>query len=60
MVNSKTDKKQIKSFYHQDDNQQRLHDELLNDKLFDKLTEYSKVKVVEQSTNELRKEHINK
>ena len=34
--------------------------EKLNDKLFDKLIGYSKVKVVEQSTNELRKEHINK
>ena len=48
--------KQIKSYYKKNDNKQRLFDELLNDKLFDKLTEYTKIKVVEQSTNELRKQ----
>jgi len=28
---------------------------MLNEKLFEKLSEYAKVKVVEKSTNELRK-----
>ena len=31
------------------------NDNLLNDKLFEKLTNYATIKVVERSTNELRK-----
>ncbi len=31
---------------------------LLNEKLFDKLLDYAKVKVVEQSTKELRKKQV--
>ena len=52
--------KQIKSYYKQADNKQRLFDEMLNDKLFEKLTKYANIKVVEQSTNELRKQQANK
>ena len=51
--------KQIKSFYEQADNKQKLYDEVLNEKLFNQLIEYAKIKVVEQSTNELRKQHAN-
>ena len=53
---AKENKKQIESFYMQTDNKQHLFDEMLNDKLFQKLTGYSSIKVVEQSTNELRKQ----
>ena len=53
---SKENEKQIKSFYRQPDNRKRLFDEMLNDKLFEKLTEYASIKVVEQSTNILRKQ----
>lgn len=57
---NKENEKQIKSFYRQADNRKRLFDEMLNDKLFEKLTEYASIKVVEQSTNELRKQQTNK
>ena len=57
---NKENEKQIKSFYRQADNRKRMFDEMLNDKLFEKLTEYASIKVVEQSTNELRKQQANK
>ena len=57
---NKENEKQIKSFYRQADNRKRLFDEMLNDKLFEKLTEYASIKVVEQSTNELRKQQADK
>ncbi len=46
---------QIKSFYGQSKNKQQLYSEMLNDKLFERLSEFAKLKVVEESTNELRK-----
>ena len=48
-------KKQIEAFYEQSKNKQNFYSEMLNDKLFERLTEFAKVKVVEESTNELRK-----
>ena len=57
---NKENKKQIKSYYQQSKNKQRLFDEMLNKKLFDKLEEYANIKVVEQSTNELRKQKVDK
>ncbi|MDP6570335.1 MAG: trigger factor [Candidatus Marinimicrobia bacterium] len=54
---NKEDGKKIKSFYRQSKNKQRLYDDILNEKLFNTLIEYAKVKVIEKSTNELRKEH---
>ena len=47
--------KQIRTFYGQSENKQKLYSEMLNDRLFERLTEFAKVKVVEESTNELRK-----
>jgi len=52
---NKENKKQIKAFYEQTKNKQKLYSEMLNDRLFEKLIEFAKVKVVEESTNELRK-----
>ena len=60
IVTNKENKKQISSYYKQTDNRKRLFDEMLNDKLFEKLMEYSTIKVVEQSTSELRKQHADK
>lgn len=60
IADNKENEKQIKFFYRQSDNRQRLFDEMLNDKLFEKLTEYASIKVVEQSTNELRKQQADK
>ncbi len=57
---NKDNEKQITSFYGQTDNKQQLFDEMLNNKLFAKLTEYANIKVVEQSTNELRKQQTDK
>ncbi len=54
---NKGDEKKIKSFYHQSKNKQRLYDDILNEKLFNTLTDYAKIKVIEKSTNDLRKEH---
>ena len=45
----------IKVYYKQSKNKQHLYNEMLNNKLFERLSDYAKVKVVEQSTNELRK-----
>jgi trigger factor len=45
----------ITAYYNQSKNKQHLHNEMLNDKLFKRLADYAKVKVVEESTNELRK-----
>ena len=47
--------KQIRTFYGQSENKQKLYSEMLNDRLFERLNEFAKVKVVEESTNELRK-----
>ena len=52
---NKDNEKKIAAFYKQSKNKQQLFNEMLNEKLFEKLSEYAKVKVVEQSTNELRK-----
>ena len=60
IIANKENEKQIKTFYKQPDNRQRLFDEMLNDKLFDKLTENASIKVVERSTNELRKQQTDK
>ena len=61
MISSNNEnEKQIKSYYRKTDNKQRLFDELLNNKLFNKLTEYANIKIVEQSTNELRKQQTDK
>ena len=46
---------QIKSFYKQSKNKQQLFSKMLIDKLFARLSEFAKVKVMEESTNELRK-----
>ena len=53
--NNKSNETQIKTFYKQSKNRKQLYSEMLNDKLFEKLSEFAKVKVVEESTNELRK-----
>ena len=61
MISSNNEnEKQIKSYYKKTDNKQRLFDEMLNNKLFEKLTNYANIKVVEQSTNELRKQQAGK
>ena len=61
MISSNNEnEKQIKSYYKKTDNKQRLFDEMLNNKLFNKLTEYANIKIVEQSTNELRKQQADK
>ena len=52
---NKGSKNKIKVFYKQSKNKQQLFNEILNEKLFEKLSEYAKVKVVKESTNELRK-----
>ena len=52
---NQANEKQIKAFYKQSKSKQQLYSEMLNDRLFERLTEFAKVKVVEESTNELRK-----
>ena len=46
---------QIRTFYKQSKNKQQLYSEMLNDRLFERLSEFAKIKVVEESTNQLRK-----
>ena len=46
---------QIRTFYKQSKNKQQLYSEMLNDRLFKRLSEFAKIKVVEESTNKLRK-----
>ena len=63
-INSKIDElssqnngneEKIRTYYKQSNNKQHLFNELLEDKLFERLSDYAKVKVKEESTNELRK-----
>ena len=55
IAQNKSSENKISAFYKKSKNKQQLINEMLNEKLFDKLSEYAKVKVVEESTNELRK-----
>ena len=52
---NKSSENKITAFYKKSKNKQQLINEMLNEKLFEKLSEYAKVKVVEESTSELRK-----
>jgi len=52
---NKENASQIKTFYKEPKNRNQLYSELRNDKLFDKLSEFIKLKVVEESTKDLRK-----
>ena len=52
---SKENENKITSFYRQSKNRQHLYNDMINEKLFERLSKFVKVKVVEESTNELRK-----
>ena len=52
---SKENENKITSFYRQSKNRQHLNNDIINEKLFERLSNFAKVKVVEESTNELRK-----
>ncbi len=52
---SKDNENKVKSYYRQSKNRQQLFNDMLNEKLFERLSKFAKVKVVEESTNELRK-----
>ena len=49
-------KKQIKEFYKKDENLNNLYEQLLNDKLFNTISEFAVNKISEKSTSEIRKE----
>ena len=55
ITQNKENEDKIRAFIKESKNKQNLYNEILNDKLFDCLYDYVKVKVEEQSTNELRK-----
>ena len=55
ILKNKEDRKMLKSFYHKPQNRKLLHDRILDEKLFVRLSKFAKVKVEEESTNELRK-----
>ena len=55
ILKNKEDPKMLKSFYHKSKNRKLLHDRILDEKLFERLSKFAKVKVVEESTKELRK-----
>jgi trigger factor len=55
IAQNQANENQIKAFYKQEKNRHQLYTEMVNDKLFERLSEFAKVKVVEESTNELRK-----
>jgi trigger factor len=55
IIQNKENEDKIRAFIKESKNKQNLYNEILNDKLFDHLSDYVKVMVVEQSTNELRK-----
>ena len=56
ILENKSSEAEINSFYKEANNRQNLYNEIMNDKLFDYLLDYTKVKVVEKSTNEIRKQ----
>ena len=55
ITQNKDDEDKIKTFFKASNNKQNLSNEMLNDRLFERLAEYTKVKVEKKSTNELRK-----
>ena len=55
ILENKKDSEQIKNFFNDSKNKTNLYNEMINDKLFDCLCNYAKIKVIEKSTNELRK-----
>ena len=55
IVQDKGNEDKISAFFEESNNKQNLYNEILNDKLFEILSDYAKVKVIEKSTNELRK-----
>ena len=60
MINTNKNEKQINDYYKQNENKQKLFDEMLNNKLFEKLKDGANIIVVEQSTDELRKQEQSK
>mgnify|MGYP001175809478 CR=1 FL=1 len=58
ICSNKENSSQIKTFYKESKNRNQLYSELLNDKLFDKLSEFIKLKVVEETTKDLRKKQV--
>jgi len=52
---SKENENKITSFYRQSKNRQHLYNDMINEKLFERLSKFAKIKIVEESTNELRK-----
>ena len=55
ITNNKENEDRIIAYFKDSHNKNNLYNEILNDKLFERLSDYAKVKVVDQSTNELRK-----
>ena len=55
--NNRSEQK-IKDFYKLSNNRKNLYNEMLNEKLFERLSDYAKVRVVEESTNQLRKKQV--
>ena len=52
---NETQKDQIKKFYRQTSNREKLYEDLLSEKLFEHLKEYATNKVTKKSTDELKK-----
>ena len=56
LESSKDEKGQVRRYYKKSSNRERLRDDLLDGKLFEKLKEYAKVSEVAIATSELRKQ----
>ena len=50
---------QIKSFYAKHENRHKIEDDIINEKLFDHLKEFVKIKEISKTTDQLRKEKEN-
>ena len=58
IVQDKKSEDKINAFFKESNNKKNLYNEILNNKLFEFLSNYVKVKVIEKSTNELRKKQV--
>ena len=53
---SKDDEKKIREFFSDENNRSSLESNLLNQNLFDSLSEFANIKETEKSTSELKKQ----
>ena len=60
LKDNKQQESDIKKYYQDSNNRKNLKSDLLTQKLFKKINEYANIKILDKSTDELRKENVKK